>query len=272
MTLGGTIIRTKDWSWTANLTFGYSHNEIKNAKNEPQVWDLVRQEGGNKNGYPVHSLFSIPFAGLDPASGIPMFYDQDGNLTTDIYMQGTETDFLKYEGTVDPKYTGGLNTTVRWKNLSMNLFFSFAAGNVVRLDPVFSDTYSDINALPNDFKNRWVKSGDELKTNVPSIAAQLTATMALGNAYPYNNYNYSDIRVAKGDFIRLKSISFAYDVPSSWIRKSHFFKSASIRVTGKDLWLLYSDKKLHGQAPEFYNSGVAMPIQPQVVFSLDLGF
>ena len=90
-----------------------------------------------------------------------MFYDQDGNLTTDIYMQGTETDFLKYEGTVDPKYTGGLNTTVRWKNLSMNLFFSFAAGNVVRLDPVFSDTYSDINALPNDFKNRWVKSGDE---------------------------------------------------------------------------------------------------------------
>lgn len=273
VTLGGTIIRTKDWSWTANLTFGYSHNEIKNAKNEPQVWDLVRQEGGNKNGYPVHSLFSIPFAGLDPASGIPMFYDQDGNLTTDIYMQGTETDFLKYEGTVDPKYTGGLNTTVRWKNLSMNLFFSFAAGNVVRLDPVFSDTYSDINALPNDFKNRWVKSGDELKTNVPSIADQLTASMELGNAYPYNNYNYSDIRVAKGDFIRLKSISFAYDVPSSWIRKSHFFKSASIRVTGKDLWLLYSDKKLHGQDPEFYNSGgVAMPIQPQVVFSLDLGF
>ena len=62
-------------------------------------------------------------------------------------------------------------------------------------------------------------------------------------------------------------------MPSSWIRKSHFFKIASIRVTGKDLWLLYSDKKLHGQDPEFYNSGgVAMPIQPQVVFSLDLGF
>lgn len=273
VTLGGTIIRTKDWSWTANLTFGYSHNEIKNAKNEPQVWDMVRQEGGNKNGYPVHSLFSIPFAGLDPDSGIPMFYDQDGNLTTDVYMQGTETDFLKYEGTVDPKYTGGLNTTVRWKNLSMNLFFSFAAGNVVRLDPVFRDTYSDINALPNDFKNRWVMSGDEKYTNIPSITDLQTASMELGNAYPYNNYNYSDVRVAKGDFIRLKSVSFAYDVPSSWIRKSHFFKSASIRVTGKDLWLLYSDKKLHGQDPEFYNSGgVAMPIQPQVVFSLDLGF
>lgn len=116
-------------------------------------------------------------------------------------------------------------------------------------------------------------SGDEKYTNIPAIADLQTASIELGNAYPYNNYNYSDVRVAKGDFIRLKSISFAYDMPSSWIRKSHFFKSASIRVTGKDLWLLYSDKKLHGQDPEFYNSGgVAMPIQPQVVFSLDLGF
>ena len=59
-----------------------------------------------------------------------------------------------------------------------------------------------------------MKSEDELKTNVPSIADLLTASMELGNAYPYNNYNYSDVRVAKGDFIRLKSISFAYDVPS----------------------------------------------------------
>ena len=116
------------------------------------------------------------------------------------------------------------------------------------------------------------RSGDELKTNVPSIADQLTASMELGNAYPYNNYNYSDIRVAKGDFIRLKSISFAYDVPSSWIRKSHFFKSASIRVTGKDLWLLYSDKKLHGQDPEFYNTGgVAAPVPRQFTLTIRIG-
>ena len=67
-----------------------------------------------------------------------MFYNEKGEIGYDCYMQGIETDFLKYEGQIDPKYTGGLNTTLRWKSLSMNLFFTFQAGNVIRLNPVFS--------------------------------------------------------------------------------------------------------------------------------------
>ena len=116
-------------------------------------------------------------------------------------------------------------------------------------------------------------TGDEERTNIPAIPDKNTSSIFLGGVYPYSNYNYSDVRVAKGDFIRLKSVSLSYDLPTAWLRKSRVFKSASVRVTGKDLWLLYSDKKLHGQDPEFYNSGgVAMPIQPQCVFTLNLGF
>ena len=32
----------------------------------------------------------------------------------------------------------------------------------------------------------------------------------------YNAYNFSDVRVAKGDFIRMKEISLAYDFPKTW--------------------------------------------------------
>ena len=35
--------------------------------------------------------------------------------------------------------------------------------------------------------------------------------------YAYNAYNYSTERIAKGDFIRLKEISLAYDFPKAWI-------------------------------------------------------
>ena len=273
VTLGGKMISTKDWTWSAHFTFGYSKNIIRNARNSPQVIDLVRSEGGNKNDYPVNSLFSIPFAGLDPNTGIPTFYDKEGNIGYDCYLQGIETDFLKYEGQIDPKYTGGLNTTLRWKSLSMNLFFTFQAGNVVRLNPVFSANYSDITALPNEFKDRWVMSGDELRTNIPAIADDLMQKLYLSDAYPYNNYNFSTARVAKGDFIRLKSLSINYELPATAVRKSRVFKRAAVRLTAKDLWLLYSDKKLNGQDPEFFNTGgVAMPVQTQFVLSLDLGF
>ena len=273
ITLGGKMISTKDWTWSAHFTFGYSKNIIRNAKNSPEVFELVRQEGGNKNNYPVNSLFSIPFAGLNPETGIPMFYNEKGEIGYDCYMQGIETDFLKYEGQIDPKYTGGLNTTLRWKSLSMNLFFTFQAGNVIRLNPVFSSSYSDITALPNEFKDRWIMSGDEQRTDIPAIADNLMQKLYLSSAYPYNNYNYSSARVAKGDFIRLKSLSINYELPSALVRKSRVFKRAAVRLTAKDLWLMYSDKALNGQDPEFFNTGgVAMPVQTQFVLSLDLGF
>ena len=116
-------------------------------------------------------------------------------------------------------------------------------------------------------------SGDERRTNIPAIADDLMQKLYLSNAYPYNNYNYSSARVAKGDFIRLKSLSVNYELPAAWIRKSRVFKRAAVRLTCKDLWLMYSDKALNGQDPEFFNTGgVAMPVQSQFVFSLDLGF
>jgi hypothetical protein len=51
------------------------------------------------------------------------------------------------------------------------------------------------------------------------------------------------------------------------------FKNASITLTGTNLWLLYSDKKLYGQDPEFFASGgVALPVAKQITASLKLGF
>ncbi len=267
ITLGGTMIKTKDWSWDANFTFGYSTNEIKNAKNAPAVYGLVRSEGGNINGYPVNSLFSIPFVGFD-RQGIPLFRRADGTIGQDVYMQGTDTGFLKYEGSVDPKYTGGLTSTLRWKTLSLNVFFTYQAGNMIRLAPTFRSSYDDIKAITTEVAGRFVMPGDD---DSPSIVDKIALSSLSG--YPFVNYNYSTARVAKGDFIRLKTLSVNYDLPSTWVSKSQFFRTASLRFTAKDLWLIYSDKRLNGQDPEFYNNGgVATPTSTQFVISLNLGF
>src|SRR6476660_1635634 len=90
-----------------------------------------------------------------------------------------------------------------------------------------------------------------------------------GTDYPYNNYNYSTERVAKGDFVRLKTVSLTYQLPISKVKGINSF---SITAAGTNLWLIYSDKKLHGQDPEFFNSGgVAQPIQRQVTLAFKVG-
>ncbi len=186
-------------------------------------------------------------------------------------MQGTETEFLKFEGTVDPKITGGFNTTLRYKNFSLNAFFTYQFGSKIRLTPAYAAQYSDLDAMSNEFKNRFLMTGDDLS---PAITDWVHQSISLGsNNYPYVNYNYSTARVVKGDFIRLKTVSLNYDFSPALVSKSRFFKTAGIRLTVKDPWLLYSDKALNGQDPEFFNTGgVAMPATTQFTLSLNLGF
>lgn len=268
--IGGDIVRRKNWGWKTNLTVGYNTTKITNAKNVPMIYDLVIPEGGNKEGYPVHSLFSIDYKGLDHKTGVPNFINETGQVSPAVYLQSETTQYLKYEGPVDPVYYGGFSNTFHYKAFSLNIFFTYQAGNKIRLYPAFRTSYSDMDAMPKEFYDRWVMPGDEKYTNVPSIMDAYTAAQQ-GGGYPYNNYNYSTARVAKGDFVRLKTVSLSYNLSPELLKKSGM-SSASFTLATTNPWLLYSDSKLKGQDPEFFNSGgVAQPLQKQVTLSLKVG-
>lgn len=271
-TLGGRPFAKKDWSWSSQLTFGYNTNKVTNAQNNPLIFDLIRAEGGAKEGYPVRGLFSLEFRGLDPWNGIALFGDEKGQTSNAVNLQSDSTQYLKYEGSVDPTISGGFSNTFNWKNLSASFLITYQAGNKIRLTPAYRSQYSDLDADPGEFKNRWTLPGDEDLTIIPSVA-DLKANFNLSNSgsYPYNNYNYSSARVVDGSFVRLKTASLSYRM-SDRILKSIGFNSASISVIGNNLWLIYADKRLNGQDPEFFNAGgVALPINKQFVMSLKLG-
>jgi hypothetical protein len=49
------------------------------------------------------------------------------------------------------------------------------------------------------------------------------------------------------------------------------FNSGSITAAATNFWIIYYDKKIQGQDPEFFNSGgVAQPVQKQITLSLKL--
>ena len=148
---------------------------------------------------------------------------------------------------------------------------TYAFGNKVRLDPFFSTSYSDMLAMPKEFRNRWTEAGDEKKTNIPAIADLRTQQQDGYLNRAYNAYNYSNERIAKGDFIRMKEISLSYDFPAQLIR--HLSLSAlSLKLQATNLFLIYTDKKLNGQDPEFMNAGgVALPTPRQFTLTLRLG-
>ncbi len=263
-------IVSEDFAWDTNLTFAYNTNEITKLYGQPSIMALTRAEGAASLGRAVRGLYSIPFAGLDKR-GLPTFYDNKGKVTQKVFFQDVKVNHLKYEGSIDPKITGGLSNVLRYKNLSLNIFLTYQFGNVIRLYPSFHAKYSDLDAMPKDFMNRWLMSGDEKKTNIPAILSKrIYDEIGSSVEATYNAYNYSDQRVAKGDFIRLKELSLMYSLPQKWA-KSIGFSGAQIKASGTNLLLLYSDKALNGQDPEFFGTGgVALPVPTQYTLSLKL--
>ena len=273
LTLSTVNIKTKDFKWTTDFIYSHTQNEVTSLENMQRVIDLIAGTGFALEGYPVRSIFSIPFRGLDE-NGLPTFLDQDGNITsTGIYFQERDNiDFLEYSGSADPTDFGSFGNTFQWKGFKLNVFLTYSFGNVVRLDPVFKSSYSDLTAMPREFKNRWVVPGDEKHTTVPVIASRTQAFNNSQLSYAYNAYNYSTERIAKGDFIRLKEVSLSYDFPKNWI-KALKMSSLSLKVQATNLALLYADKKLNGQDPEFFNTGgVAAPLPKQFTMTLRIGF
>lgn len=267
-------IVSKDFKWTSNINLSYYDQNITKLAYQAQAHQLISGTGGNVVGGPRNALYSYEFLGLNE-DGFPLFTQAPGE--TDL-MGGANfqdrhevTKYLKYSGALEPNKSLSFTNTFTYQNWSLDFMVMASGGNVVRLDPSFSARYDDTQVFSKSMNDRWVLPGDENVTNVPTIAdAYMTALDVNRMDRAYNTYNFSDQRVAKGDFVRLKNITLGYEFPELF-KKNIGVSAFAFRFSVTNPWLIYSDKKLNGQDPEFYNTGgVAMPVTRQYTFSINL--
>lgn len=182
-----------------------------------------------------------------------------------------KTKYLRFKGPADPITMGSFGNVFRYKNWDLNVFITYSFGNKVRSNHISSNRYDDMDTLPKEFRNYWVYSGDEALTTIPAIASCRQNRNDSQLDVAYNAYNYSDVRIAKGDFIRMKEISLGYTFPVAMIRMIGT-SSLALKLRAASLFLFYSDKKLNGQDPELFNTGgVAAPVPKQFTLTLRLG-
>ena len=267
-------LKLKDFTWSTTFNVGYTRDRITRLEFNPRVGDAIVQGGAAVLGGPRRGLFSTRFAGLD-SRGIPTFYDGSGETVYYMDLQDRENlrEILKYEGSAEPRGAGGLNNTFSYKNFTLSAFLSFKFDYKIRLDDAFSPKYTDFSSFSKSFVNRWVVPGDEQYTDVPVILDQrVLTTQNPDYQSAYDQYNKSTARVADGTYVRLKTVRLAYALPGSWAKKIGA-SSAQLSVEGQNLKLLYSDKRLNGQDPEFFSAGgVALPQPRLITTSISIGF
>lgn len=271
LTLTTKNIQKQNFKWTSSFIFSNVQVKIEDLKNDRRVIDLITGNGFGMVGYPDRALFSIPFAGLN-ADGLPTFVNEANEVSFRVNNQERQNlSFLKYEGPSNPTATGSVGNIFNYRNLRLNVYITYSAGNKLRLNPYFSYSYTDFNAMPKEFKNRWILPGDETYTTIPVIPSRRQVDANGDLRYAYNSYNYSTERVADGGFVRLKEVSLSYDFPKKIVSALRI-NDLQAKVQGTNLCLLYADSKLNGQDPEFFNSGgVAVPMGKQITFTLSIG-
>ena len=172
----------------------------------------------------------------------------------------TEAD-RTFIGNPNPDFTYSLNNTVAWKGFDLNVFLQGSQGNdVYNLNRVYTEggLYSNDNSSTRVLA-RW--TGPGTSTDVPRAIA----------GDPNQNLRVSSYFIEDGSYMRIKTLTLGYNVPTSFGRYVAL-KTLRVYVTGQNLLTL---TRYTGFDPELGGSGLDRGIYPQArVFlaGVNIGF
>ena len=246
---------------------------------------------------PLQTFYSYRFKGLSSEDGIPIFYGTEDEFKDELYAKYSSMSdeevwetVLVESGTRVPTLQGGVSNYFGYRQFGLSMNFTYSFGNKVRLLKMCDNNnitpYPEVN-MRKEFVHRWQRPGDELHTNVPSLKPSSKVNLPWWSQSEYTSsgsmpvfagsdiytmYDQSDLRVAKGDYLKLQSISFRYNVHDKFCKKLGI-RSAYLSVTGTNLFTI-TNKALKGQ--DVTQSGASptinMSLRPNYSLQLNVTF
>lgn len=241
-TLGGTPILTRDWTWRLSVNATTYKNEIVSIPTDV-MWSGTKKwvKGGS-----LYDFWMYEWAGVDPETGDAQWYMTDTEtgerVKTTNYGSLTSQDKVKV-GNALPKVSGGFQSDLTWRDLSLSMAFAYSIGNkIYNRDKASLMGVSGANGstMSKDLLNRWTP--ENTQTDVPRLEYDQTSYFT----------SASTRWLVDGSYLRLKTVTLNYNLPKKWIQPA-MLKDVSIYVQGENL-LTFS--KQQGLDPEQALGGV----------------
>jgi TonB-linked SusC/RagA family outer membrane protein len=304
------IIKTKDWRWNLGANIGMNRNTVKYLPNgafrrgfgTPLVEQIVSE------GRDIYTWYMPEWAGVDPETGDPLWWvyeketnadgatlyyvvDERGNPTSEkttesttypVYTGNRETTNVyanadyRMVGSATPKFTGGMSTSLTWKNWSLGANLHFVYGNKIynrERNTIDSDgSYIDYNMMSIENGLGWVRWDPEDE----STHAIATHPRPKQNGNKKSN-SVSSRYLEDGSFLRLQNITLAYNINKPIF--NGVVKGGRIYFTADNV-LTFT--KFSGADPEVNLEGTSWslagmysdnyPVPRSFVFGIDLKF
>ena len=222
-------VLTKNFRWDVDFNFANNKNKVLTLPGGNDIPDGLRII---REGVALNTFFVRQYAGVDPANGDPLWY-QDDKQGTKANIYPTAAARILF-GNAQPKYFGSLSNSITYKSVTLSAQFYYNYGSSVYdgwgsfyLGSGFGATFNKVARQ----LDRWQKPGDI--TDIPK--------------YIYNgNKNFqssSTFYLNKGDFIRLREIQLGVNLPKDLLAKAKI-SSVNFYVRGTNLYTWVKDKNL----------------------------
>lgn len=241
-----TNVQQNNFRWTTSINFSIIRNK------------LLKYPNINNSAYSQANI-GEPFwgwrdvyksAGVNPETGLYQFMDLDGKI---VENPATATE-PKYGRDIRinlaPVFQGGIGNTITIKNFQLDFFFQFIKQNGI--NPLYQITaypgQSRSNQLSYIYGKQFKKPGDN---------AEFMKFSTTGKGQSIGFIRESDRGYVDASFIRLKNVSFTYNIPTQLQTKMRM-RNMRLYIQGQNL-LTFT--KYKGFDPESQSLAVLPPLR-----------
>ncbi|UPK69216.1 SusC/RagA family TonB-linked outer membrane protein [Chitinophaga filiformis] len=240
----GTPVKTKDFSWNVNLNWSRNRNKVKSL---PGISTL--QLASFPGNITVNASVGKPYGTI---IGTDYVYNEKGQKLVDAdgYYEISPTS-NNIIGNANPDWIGGITNTLKYKDVSLSFLVDVRKGG----DLFSLDMYYGLatGILPetvgkNDLGNesRAPLTGDSKSGGiiVPGVTADgKPNTTRIANEYGTYGYvsNPDKAFVYDASYVKLREVSLTYSLPASLTKRMAPFKGIDFSLIGRNLWIIHKN-------------------------------
>ena len=243
-----TPVRTKDVEWNVRVNWSENRNKVVQLFKDASGAEAKDLQLG---GFPFGPSLNAPLgAAYGQIRGSDFIYT-NGKRTVDSTGAYLKTpDENEAIGTIQPKWIGGINNSVRFKDFTVSFLIDWKqGGNVFSLDQDFGQydglypitAGNNANGKP---KRSDVASGGGVildgvtadgKPNAKYIADNYAGAAYGFGAAPDRAFVYD------ASYIKLREVILSYSLPHSLLTSMRSVKGISLSLVGHNLWIIHKN-------------------------------
>ena len=216
LALNADVLRARNFTWSVGGNLAYNQNEVLDLG---QVNEFEQGTSLVKEGLPLGSHYDVKWAGVDAATGQPLYYDRDGKITTKYdFNTMAVADF----GSFNAPFIGGANTTLKAYGFSLSAFFTFQQGfsrynnqSYFIENPQFAGAQNQSREL----LTMWSKPGDITNIQSPDFARQ-----------------FSSKDIEDASYLRFRNLNLSYDFGKNIVNALKLFSGIRVFAQAQNLY------------------------------------